>query len=57
MACVVLSPKQKLDSYPGKNGPCFSKEIYLIGGKGKMIEIKSIEKYNVAEDNWTELKI
>lgn len=57
MASVVIYPKIKYDNFPNLSGPCFSSEIYLVGGRGKLVELKTIEKYNVAEDRWTELKI
>ena len=40
--------------YPGSI--CYSPFIYGIGGKGKFVMYKTIEKYIVSQDRWIQIK-
>jgi hypothetical protein len=53
MAAIDIDPNFEKDPMTLRE----SQQIYCIGGKGKFLTFKSIEKYWVGTDCWTELKI
>ena len=48
----MISQRQYMATIPINNS-----EIYCIGGKGKFVQYKTIEKFIIAENRWQEVKV
>ena len=60
MAVVPIQPSIKFSNHQNKFYPEIlneSPQIYCIGGKGKFLLFKTIEKFIVSENRWVEVKM